>query len=176
MKVITETERLIIREFNLGDAQAVLEFNSEEVTRYTGDAGSCNTINDTENIIREIWLTEYKKFGFARWAVVLKATNQVIGFCGFKNDSRINAIDIGYRLHQDFWGKGYATESNLACIEYAKKHMHIDIVYGEVVNLNLGSIKIIEKLGMTFIREYHDEGFTILRYAISLKGNALPKT
>ena len=38
---------------------------------------------------------------------------------GFKNDSRIKAVDIGYRFHPAHWGKGYATESNLACIEYA---------------------------------------------------------
>nr|WP_119967743.1 GNAT family N-acetyltransferase [Shewanella japonica] len=174
MTIITETDRLIIREFNLGDAKAVLEFNSEEVNRYTGDAGLCNTLKDAENIIQEIWLAEYKKFGFARWAVVHKATNQVIGFCGFKNDPRINAIDIGYRLHQDFWGKGYATEANQACIEFAKQHMDLDIVYGEVVDVNLGSVNIIKKLGMTFIRQYEDEGFTLLRYAISLKGNPLP--
>ena len=174
MKIITETDRLVIREFNLDDAEAVLHFNSEEVTRYTGDAGLCNTVNDAENIIKNIWLTEYKQFGFARWAVVLKASNQVIGFCGFKNDSRIKAIDIGYRLHQDFWGKGYATEANQACIEYAKNHMDLDIVYGEVVDVNLGSVNIIEKLGMTFIRQYEDEGFSLLRYAISLKGNPLP--
>lgn len=52
--------------------------------------------------------------------------------------------------------------------------MDLDIIYGEVVNLNLGSVNIIEKLGMTFIRQYEDEGFTLLRYAISLKGNPLP--
>ncbi|MDO6610707.1 GNAT family N-acetyltransferase [Shewanella sp. 1_MG-2023] len=174
MTIIIETERLIIREFNLGDTKAVLEFNSEEVNRYTGDAGMCNNIEDAKNIIQDIWLAEYQKYGFARWAVELKATNQVIGFCGFKNDSRINAVDIGYRLHPDFWGKGYATEANLACIEYAKKHMDLDIIYGEVVNLNLGSVNIIEKLGMSFIREYQEDDFTLLRYALSLKGNPLP--
>ncbi|MCC4833770.1 GNAT family N-acetyltransferase [Shewanella sp. 10N.7] len=174
MTIIIETERLIIREFNINDAKAVLHFNTEEVNRYTGDAGMCNNIEDAKNIIQDIWLAEYQKYGFARWAVELKATNQVIGFCGFKNDSRINAVDIGYRLHPDFWGKGYATEANLACIEYAKKHMDLDIIYGEVVNLNLGSVNIIEKLGMSFIREYQEDNFTLLRYALSLKGNPLP--
>ncbi|MFS1440124.1 MULTISPECIES: hypothetical protein [unclassified Shewanella] len=66
MTIIIETERLIIREFNLGDTKAVLEFNSEEVNRYTGDAGMCNNIEDAKNIIQDIWLAEYQKYGLAR--------------------------------------------------------------------------------------------------------------
>ncbi|WP_235585910.1 GNAT family N-acetyltransferase [Shewanella frigidimarina] len=55
--------------------------------------------------------------------MVLKETNTVIGFCGFKNETRINAVDIGYRLHPDYWGIDLATEANLACIKYAKQHI-----------------------------------------------------
>ncbi|MGS0728094.1 GNAT family N-acetyltransferase, partial [Shewanella sp. 0m-11] len=72
-KLITETPRLIIREFNLDDVQAVYDFNADErVNLYTGDAGVVKSLADAERIIRDIWLNEYLQFGYARWAVVLK--------------------------------------------------------------------------------------------------------
>ncbi|MGI2106749.1 GNAT family N-acetyltransferase [Shewanella frigidimarina] len=170
MTVITETPRLIIREFTLEDAPAVLHFNApKQVSLYTGDAGMCTTLTDAENIITNIWLAEYQQYGFGRWAVVLKETNTVIGFCGFKNETRINAVDIGYRLHPDYWGIGLATEANLACIEYAKQHMDLGIVYATVVDANSGSINVATKLGMTYHSQYQDGEFTINRYEILLK-------
>ncbi|NRD75713.1 GNAT family N-acetyltransferase [Shewanella sp. VB17] len=169
-KIITETQRLIIREFNLDDAKAVYHFNAPtEVNRFTGDAGMCESLTDAENIIRDRWLVDYKKFGFGRWAVVLKESNEVIGFCGFKNESRINAIDIGYRFHPEYWGTGYATESNLACIEYAKKHMELDQVFGDAVDENIASINVLVKLGMHYLSQYQQGEFTFHRYEIFLK-------
>jgi len=169
-RIITETDRLIIREFNLIDAAAVLHFNApEEVNRYTGDAGECESLQDAEAIIRDIWLAEYDKFGFGRWAVVLKETDRVIGFCGFKNDSHIGAIDIGYRFHPEHWGKGYATESNMACIDYAKHAMDLDRVLGDVVAENQASINVLLKLGMTFDKQYREDQVTVNRYQMFLK-------
>ncbi|BAJ03890.1 GNAT family N-acetyltransferase [Shewanella violacea] len=172
-RVIAETERLIIREFNLADAKAVYQFNApEEVNRFTGDAGMCSSIEDAEDIIADIWLKEYKQFGYGRWAVVLKSTDEVIGFCGFKNDNRIQAVDIGYRFHPDHWGQGYATESNLACIEYAKQHMNLNQVLGDAVAENLSSINVLLKLGMSYISQYQKAEFTVNRYEIFLKPRA----
>ncbi|MEC4727926.1 GNAT family N-acetyltransferase [Shewanella sp. D64] len=169
MKLITETERLIIREFNLGDAQAVLHFNTpEEVNRFTGDAGMCASLSDAENIITEIWLKEYQQHGFARWVIVLKETGTTIGFCGFKQETRIEAVDIGYRLHPDYWGRGYATEANLACIEYANKNMDLDHILGDVVHENTASANVLQKLGMRFQSQYQDMGFDVDRYEIFL--------
>ncbi|MBB1323297.1 GNAT family N-acetyltransferase [Shewanella sp. SR43-8] len=172
MKVITETPRLIIREFTIEDAPAVLHFNTpEQVNRYTGDAGVCTRLQDAENIIRDIWLVEYQQYGFGRWAVVLKDSNTVIGFCGFKNEIRINAIDIGYRLHPDYWGIGLATEANKACIEYANKHMNLDIVYADVADANSGSINVATKLGMTYHSQYQDGELTFNRYVMSFNNS-----
>ncbi|WP_299495046.1 GNAT family N-acetyltransferase [uncultured Shewanella sp.] len=170
MTIITQTTRLIIREFTLDDVQAVYDFNApKEVNLYTGDAGMCESLEDAKNIITNIWLKEYQTIGFGRWAVVLKETGKVIGFCGFKNETRINEVDIGYRLHPDFWGKGLATEANKACIEYAKAHMTLDYVVGDVVADNTASINILRKLGMHFIEIYQENDWLLHRYGMNLK-------
>ncbi|MCK8046069.1 GNAT family N-acetyltransferase [Shewanella sp. 1CM18E] len=172
-KIITETPRLIIREFNLDDVQAVYDFNADErVNLYTGDAGVVKSLADAERIIRDIWLNEYLQFGYARWAVVLKETNCVIGFCGFKNDYRIDETDIGYRFAPEYWGQGFATEANQACIEYAKAHMDLDYIVGDVVDRNHASINVLKKLGMTFNKKFQNLGFMIQRYDMYLKSKA----
>ncbi|ABV85852.1 GNAT family N-acetyltransferase [Shewanella pealeana] len=172
-KIITETPRLIIREFNLDDIQAVYDFNADErVNRYTGDAGVIQSLADAERIIRDIWLNEYLQFGYARWAVVLKDSNEVIGFCGFKNDHHINETDIGYRFSPEYWGKGYATEANLACIEYAKTNMDLDYIVGDVVEENQGSINVLSKLGMKFNKRFEERGFRIMRYDMYLRAKS----
>lgn len=173
MKIITETPRLIIREFNLDDADAVYHFNAPiEVNRYTGDAGKCRSVAGATRIIRNIWLKEYAQYGFARWAVVLKETGKVIGFCGFKNESLSKVVDIGYRFHPHYWGKGYATESNQACLDYAKEKMTLDVVYGEVDPDNTGSRRVLTKLGFTFAKQYQVDGHTWDSYVINLNSNA----
>lgn len=169
-KVITETERLLIREFNLDDAQDVFEFNAnEEVNRYTGDAGVVKTLEDAKGIITNIWLKEYKEHGYARWAVVLKETNKVIGFCGFKCETRFEGTDIGYRFPPEYWGKGYATEANQACLDYAKEHMDLTHILGDVVQENLGSINVLKKLGFSYQSQYEEAGFKLNRYELFLK-------
>lgn len=169
-KIITETARLIIREFDLGDVQDVFEFSAnEEVTRYTGDAGAVKTLEDAKGIITDIWLKEYKEHGYARWAVVLKETNKVIGFCGFKCETRFEGTDIGYRFPPEYWGKGYATEANQACLDYAKEHMELDQIFGDAVDENLGSINVLKKLGFKYKEEYQELGFNVHRYELFLK-------
>ncbi|MGB0893374.1 MAG: GNAT family N-acetyltransferase [Parashewanella sp.] len=168
-KIITETPRLIIREFNLGDIDDVFNFNTNaEVTRYTGDAGMVTNRAEAEQVIKNVWLTEYKKYGYARWATQCKATGKVIGFCGFKFETHpsVQAIDMGYRFLPEYWGKGLATEAGLACIEYAKKHLAFDVVLADAVVENIGSNKVLEKLGFEYQSQYQEDGFTLNRYAL----------
>ncbi|MCL1079979.1 N-acetyltransferase [Parashewanella spongiae] len=169
-KIITETERLIIREFTLEDAEDVFMFNSNnEVNRFTGD-DCLKSIEDAKKIIREIWLYEYQKYGYARWATELKETGKVIGFTGFKFETRstVQATDIGYRFLPEYWGQGLATESGLACIEYAKKHMSLEQILGDVVVDNTGSSNVLKKLGFSYHSQYQELDFILNRYELIL--------
>ena len=124
MTTYIETPRLIMREFTLDDAEAVYQFNShKEVTRYTGDAGFVKSIDDAKSIINDIWLKEYHHYGYARWALVDKQTQQVIGFCGLKYEPELNAPDIGYRMLPEYWGKGLGMEASKAALEYGIENL-----------------------------------------------------
>ncbi|MCL9780922.1 GNAT family N-acetyltransferase [Vibrio sp. S4M6] len=170
MKFITETPRLIIREFTMDDAEAVLHFNlPAEVTQYTDDAGLCQNIDDAKAIIEHVWLKQYADFGFARWAVVLKASETVIGFCGFKHEPRINGVDIGYRFHPDYWGMGIATEASQACVDYARKHLDINTIYGTSMPENFASSHVLKKLGMQFVGQHKQDDLLFDCYRMDLR-------
>ncbi|WP_298444653.1 GNAT family N-acetyltransferase [uncultured Ferrimonas sp.] len=174
MSFIIETERLGLRQFTLDDAPAVLAFSSnEQVTEYTGDAGMIASIDDAEHVIRTIWLKEYRQHGYARYALVHKADNKVIGFAGWKFIDEDNMPDLGYRMLPQYWGQGLGFEIALACMHYGKETLEFNHVFADALPDNLGSCRIIEKLGFRYQKQYHfsEDGFDLLinRYVADLR-------
>ena len=164
MKILIETPRLQMREFCLEDTDAVFEFGSNpEVAKYTGDKVT-KTKEDARKIITDIWLPEYKKYGYARYALIHKADDKLIGFCGLKYEPRLEGPDIGYRMLPEYWGKGLGTEAAKATLEYAVQTLGLKKIFGEAVAENVASCRILEKLGFVFEKTYKMEGFVINQY------------
>lgn len=115
MNYIIETERLKLRELTPKDAKDFYKLNlDEEVIRYTGDIAFKSVEEAT------IFLENYRDYqqnGFGRWAVIHKETGVFLGWCGLKLNEE-TFIDLGYRFYKKEWGKGYATESANACLDY----------------------------------------------------------
>lgn len=165
MTVLIETDRLQMRKFTLDDADAVLEFSTcPDVTRFTGDAGTVRSKQEAENLIRNVWLAEYEKYGYARYALVHKGDQKVIGFCGVKYEPELGLPDIGYRILPAYWGKGLATEAVRATLKYAREVLGLERIIVEVVDQNLASNKLLLKLGFRHVDTYEKDGFTIYRY------------
>lgn len=147
MTTILATNRLLLREFLIEDAQSFYELNADpEVMRYTGDS-AFESVSQAEDFIRNY--DEYNKNGFGRWSVILKSTNKFIGWCGLKLDEE-NMVDIGYRFFKKEWGKGYATESAKACLAYGFHELKLPEIIGRSAFENKASIRVLEKLGMQF--------------------------
>ncbi|TPH16589.1 GNAT family N-acetyltransferase [Litorilituus lipolyticus] len=165
MNILIETERLQMRQFTLDDVDAVYEFgHSEEVTRYTGDAGAIKNKADAQSIIENVWLAEYEKYGYARYALIHKADNKVIGFCGVKYEPELGCPDIGYRMLKQYWGQGLGFEAAEAALNYARNELKLARVVAEVVDENTASAKILQKLGFTHTKTYQEDGFTVHFY------------
>ena len=147
MRIITETNRLTLREFSVYDAEIFFHLNSDpEVMKYTGDV-PFQSISDAEKFFNNY--TDYQLNGFGRWAVVLKETGKFIGWCGLKLNEE-NLIDIGFRFFRKEWNKGYATESAMACLQHGFNNLNIKEIIGRAAKENTASIKVLEKLGMEF--------------------------
>ena len=151
-KIILETERLILREHIVSDTAFSFELNSNPlVTKYTGDSAFEN-LQTAEKLVHYV-MNQYKENGYGRWLVAEKETGNPIGWCGLKFHTDTKETDIGYRLLQSAWGKGYATESAKACIEYGFKHFNLNHIIGNAMKENTASINVFKKLGMTYLKD-----------------------
>jgi RimJ/RimL family protein N-acetyltransferase len=147
MKIQIETTRLLLREFESSDAQDLYELNADPlVMRYTGDKPFGNT-KDALSFIKDY--NAYKKTGMGRWAVIEKESNNFLGWCGLKLHPG-DFVDIGFRFKQQHWGKGYATEAATSCLEHGFINLKLSEIIGRAANENLPSIRVLEKLGMSY--------------------------
>ena len=155
MSKIIETERLILREFIDSDAISIYELNSDpEVIRYTGDL-PFPSVSDAENFLKDY--SDYLRNGFGRWAAISKDREHFLGWCGLKLNEE-NFIDIGFRFFRKEWGKGYATESAKASLEFGFNHLKLDEIIGRASRENKPSIRVLEKLNMNFLKFDNGEG------------------
>jgi ribosomal-protein-alanine N-acetyltransferase len=152
MEIMLETPRLILRKKEITDAPTMLALNSDQlVTQYTGD-GPFESLQAAESIV-EVVISQYEKYGFGRWAVQLKDTEEVIGWCGLKYHPETDMVDIGYRLFAKHWGKGYATEAASHSVKYGFDKLNIQRIIGNAMKANISSIRVFEKIGMKFLKE-----------------------
>jgi RimJ/RimL family protein N-acetyltransferase len=94
-------------------------------------------------------LFDYEKYGYGRFAVELKETGKVIGFCGIKYLPEIDLPEVGYRYLKEYWGRGIGTEAAKACVEFAREDLKIKKLIALIIPENIASIKVAEKLGMS---------------------------
>ncbi|MEZ5017580.1 MAG: GNAT family N-acetyltransferase [Flavipsychrobacter sp.] len=155
MKQVVITDRLILREFSLEDAQDFYELNlDEEVMKYTADYVFKN-VEESADLIRNY--KEYEKTGFGRWTVVLKETNEVLGWCGLKYIKSVDEVDLGYRLKRKYWNKGYATEACKASLDIGFNQYNVDLIVGRTMTDNVASRRVLEKIGMAYWKEFDFE-------------------
>ncbi|MFT5822088.1 MAG: ribosomal-protein-alanine N-acetyltransferase [Crocinitomix sp.] len=153
--VILTTSRLLLREFHEMDATSFYQLNKNiEVMRYTGDL-VFESVAASRKFIDSY--TAYADSGFGRWTVILKETNEFLGWCGLKKHPD-GMVDLGYRFHQKHWGKGYATEAAQACISHGFKELGIKEIIGRTARLNLASVRVLEKIGMKYWKDAPCEG------------------
>ncbi len=163
MKPIITTDRLIIRELQPDDAAGIFRLDSNPaVHEYLGKS-PITTLEEAQNAISFI-RKQYETNGIGRWAMVLKDSNEFIGWTGLKliNTEEVNGhqnfYDLGYRLVQEHWRKGYGFEAAYACLEYAFSVMKLEKVYANAEKGNIGSNTILQKLQPVHTESFWDEG------------------
>ena len=152
MHIILQTPRLILRRFTEADAPLILSLNSDaEVVKYLHEP-ILKTVGHASEILHNIILPQYSN-NLGRWAMHIKDTNEFIGWCGLKYRPEIDETDLGYRIMQKAWGKGYATEAAQHSLDHGFKELGLKVITACAHIENLASIKVIEKIGMDFIGE-----------------------
>lgn len=153
--IITETDRLILRLQTMEDAQNLVEMNSDpDVVRFTGD-GYLKNIQEAQTLLEERVFDQWKIYRMGRFAVTLK-DGTFLGWCGLKFHPETDEVDLGYRFMKQYWGKGYATESSRASLNYGFNTLKLDRIIAKAMPENKDSLKVMQKLGMTFRGYHHD--------------------
>ena len=156
-----QTERLLIRPFRESDAPVYAEIVSDpDVMKYTIEGEPQSFDSAKEYILRCI--RSYETRGYSRYAVVLQAENDLIGFCGFMDDN--GELEFGWRYGKSYWGRGYATEAAMAVLDYAVQNRVVPQIVCLCESENVASIRVVEKLGMKLVGQDTYKGKPLYRY------------
>jgi RimJ/RimL family protein N-acetyltransferase len=167
---VLETDRLTLRWFSTDDAEFILRLlNEPSWLRYIGNR-NVKTLDDARAYILKVPVAMYERHGFGLYAVELKDGGAPIGMCGLIKRDSLDAVDIGFALLPEYWGKGYAYESAAAVMAYATGALGLKRVVAITSQDNDSSARLLEKLGMRFERMviFPDDGAELKLFAVDV--------
>jgi RimJ/RimL family protein N-acetyltransferase len=147
------TERLTLRRFGADEADLLIELDSDPAVMRFLSGGEPTAPELVRDLVLPSLLAAYDRWGgrFGVFAAQESAGGAFVGwFClRPERNGPLDEVELGYRLRQDAWGKGYATEGSRALLAKAFSELDVRVVWGETMSLNLPSQKVMEKVGMT---------------------------
>lgn len=145
-----ETDRLVLRPMNEEDAEFILELlNDPSFIQNIGDR-KIRTLDGAKAYIANGPAASYTKHGFGLCIVELKESGEPMGMCGLIKRAALGDVDIGYAFLPKYWSKGYAAEAALAVKHFARDVIGLKRLVAIVDPDNPASIRVLERLGMTF--------------------------
>ncbi|MEU7135038.1 GNAT family N-acetyltransferase [Streptomyces sp. NPDC046261] len=167
------TPRLLLRRWHDDDLAPLADINADpQVMRWIGDGSTLGLDRTAEAVER--WEEEWDEEGFGIFAVELLASGELAGLVGLTVPTYLPevlpAVEIHWRLGQQFWGQGYASEAAQATLEFALQDRGLDRVIAIDRMGNDASENVMRKLGMEPEREttHPEYGFPLHVYAIDL--------
>ena len=113
---------------------------------------------------------QYDLNGYGHWAIYNSISNEFVGVCGL-NKHKVDTDDvihINYRLATDQQGKGYAVESVLGVLNFAKNSLKLKVIYALIESANVSSVKVVNRTGFQFIKSAVFRGFKVNIYQVDL--------
>lgn len=145
-----QTKSLLLRRYRTEDAQVLHEkFGAdEEMRRYSG----WNPYATEEQAAATVaeFIEQYEDPHFYGWAA--EHEGQFAGTIGaYDYDPAGSSIEIGCSVAREFWGRGFAGEMIRSVTEYLLEHEGIGRVTAWCAADNVGSVKAMQKAGMTLV-------------------------
>lgn len=158
---VEATKRLRLEIMDANDADLLFELDQDpEVMKYI-NGGEMTTMKEIEEImVPRMESFTNKAKGWGLWKVSVIESDSFIGWVlvrpmsFFSDAPEYDNIELGWRFKQDSWGKGYATEAALKLQQEILKQLGVSAVSAVALEDNSGSINIMKKLGMTYIKNY----------------------
>jgi ribosomal-protein-alanine N-acetyltransferase len=160
-----ETPHLFLRPWVLEDADAWFNIlNEEGILQYFPNQIP-PTHEKAEGYIRH-HLSHWRMRGYGHWAVVLKEDNQIVGWCGLEYLTELNQTELAYLLSKRTWGRGYGTEAAKASVKFGFETAKLEQIIGLVHPENTGSVRVLEKCGLSLVDRIPLWGLEMCRYRV----------
>jgi ribosomal-protein-alanine N-acetyltransferase len=161
-----ETDRLAFRRLEPGDLDSLFAlYRDPEIRRYFPEGTL--TLEETNDELE--WFLdghpEHPELGL--WATIHKQTNQFIGRCGllpWTIEDR-SEVEVAYLLSKAFWGRGLATEAGRGIASHGFGDLGLSRLICLIDPANRPSIRVAEKIGMSFEKQLEDEAGPFLLYS-----------
>ena len=151
-KIILETDRLTLRQFTIHDTDFIIKLlNSPGWLEFIGDR-NIRTEEQARQYLLNGPIKSYEENGFGLSLVELKQNKIPIGMCGLLKRDYLENPDIGFAFLGENTGKGYAFEIAKATMNYAKHILKIPCVMGITLPTNKSSIRLLERIGLKFLK------------------------
>jgi len=164
------TSRLTLRRLTEDDAEFIVGLlNEPSFLQFIGDRG-VRTLDDARAYIRKGPIASYERFGFGLLLVTRNEDGAPIGMCGLLKRDALEDVDVGFAFRPAYWSQGYAFEAASAVIAHGQTTFGLTRVAAITQPDNVGSIRVLEKLGLRFERMVTMPGETkaIQLFAIEL--------
>ena len=170
--IIAETPRLFLRHFCENDLEYLAPILADpEVMKFS--LKGVKNKEETKEFIQKI-ISDYKTKGYSLYAVIHREKEQLIGYCGlffWSSIARQEEVEIGYRLDPNYWGRGLATEAAIAVGDYAFEKFNFSSLISIIEPENIASIRVAEKIGMEYEKDYNLMGVLVRIYRILKQSN-----
>lgn len=161
-----ETARLRLRQFGMGDVDALARMTGDPVVmRYIAGGRPIGRAETEENLARIV--EAFRRRGFGKWALVTKEDGELVGYCGLAAGSVDVGVELAYMLAKEHWGRGLITEASRACLRYGFEELGLAEVAALTKPGNLRSRRVLERLGMSFVKNGNYHGYDCVQYSIS---------
>ena len=164
-----QTECLTLRPPILNDLDDLHRvWTDPDVRRYLWD----DQIIPKERTTQELHKTIdcFTTHGFGLWAVCLKGHTQLIGICGFLPEDNLREAELLYAIAPAYWKQGLVTEAAKAVLHYGFESQGFERIVASADAPNVGSIRVLEKIGMCFEKQEQVDGLELVFYSIGREG------
>jgi RimJ/RimL family protein N-acetyltransferase len=159
-----ETERLLLRPLTKRDGDAIFAMRSNrEVMRYIREPQNRAETDDWIRLVSSRW----EKDGIGFCALIEKNGGQLAGWCGIWRLKETNELEVGYAVARQFWKRGFATEAAEKFIEHAFANLRPDKIVAVAEPANAASRRVMEKLGMSYVKLGVFYGRELVQYAVT---------
>jgi [ribosomal protein S5]-alanine N-acetyltransferase len=151
-QIIFETERLFVRLYSMDDFDNFFRLNSdEEVMRYIR---AVQTREQSKGFLKKIIAAYKQRPGTGRWGIFLRENKEFVGSFAVIPVEQSDKLQLGYALLKENWGKGYASESVKAGIQYAFDKLRLTEIAAITFPENISSQKVLLKNGFAFDKTF----------------------